>query len=323
MQYNVFFSVNIRNFFEIYNFANSMSSVLLSNEEISTKSMSQGCRMMKQSKYYFPAIFFTVLASAVTVLYDFTLIPVFQALLNLSLDSVFFSLIVMLGGILVMLIAICLQEYYQSTLITDVPKILRNNIIGQANGYEISSLINDMDLLEKNYFIPFLQIVEALTNFIVALISIIFMHWALVVLSLASFLLMMGISVLLEPYSKKMIEDFSDANQRFVQTITDCHQGNNEYRLFHIPNRFRSLHKKIRIIFYRYNHLSKKKYLCPGRKSCVKPSRTNSQFHRSRFLDRFRILSRQCLFDRQQFDRPALQCNRKDFSASKSGAGSP
>lgn len=69
-----------------------------------------------------------------------------------------------------MLIAICLQEYYQSTLIADVPKILRNNIIGQADGYEISSLINDMDLLEKNYFIPFLQIVEALTNFIVALI---------------------------------------------------------------------------------------------------------------------------------------------------------
>lgn len=200
---------------------------------------------MKKTGKFYAAVLFTILAAAGQIAYNFTLIPLFEALLAGNLSGVFRAFLLMAAVLVLMVATLCLQEYFQGMAVADTQRVMRSNIIANPQKYEISNLINDMDLLEKNYLLPYFSRVQIISNFVFCLASLLYLHWLLIVLGGVSFVIMMFLSQRLGPFSKKMIEEYAQDNERFVQEVTDFHQGRREYLLFRLLRRFRHLQEGI------------------------------------------------------------------------------
>lgn len=67
---------------------------------------------MKKTGKFYAAVLFTILAAAGQIAYNFTLIPLFEALLAGNLSGVFRAFLLMAAVLVLMVAMLCLQEYF-------------------------------------------------------------------------------------------------------------------------------------------------------------------------------------------------------------------
>ncbi|WP_308540657.1 hypothetical protein, partial [uncultured Murdochiella sp.] len=175
---------------------------------------------MRKNKAYWLTILFTILNVAANVLYNFAMALLLEALIAQDFHRLIWAVGVNFFGVFIILATDAAMKIFQAQYIVDQQLQMRKIQISRLSGYEISNLTSDMDLLENNFFTPYFNSVEKGLQIAMALAALLWIDWRLVCVSLILFGVIVITNSKMGPYSERMVQEYSTANETFLHHLT-------------------------------------------------------------------------------------------------------
>lgn len=113
----------------------------------------------------------------------------------------------------------------------------------QKVGTYASWMTNDLNQIEQMGFLPLYSLAEGAINSILAAVSLLFLHWSLLLLCVGEVLLLLMIPKLFEKKMGKAGQKVAVSNERFLEKVTDCL---NAYDTVAVFQRFPFLIQKVK-----------------------------------------------------------------------------
>lgn len=174
---------------------------------------------------------------------------ILQDIVNIATegDAEGFSMALLRAGIYLVLLAICKYTYgiLEKIIIKRITSQLRSDIFSSAMNKElctyteenageyISTLTNDLKIIEENYLLPLFKIVENVVLFIFALVTILQISPEVLITLIVCMVGMAGVSSLFGNILQKRQEFFSNQIGQYTVDIKDLLNG---YELFKYYN---------------------------------------------------------------------------------------
>lgn len=197
---------------------------------------------MRKNKAYWLTILFTILNVAANVLYNFAMALLLEALIAQDFHRLIWAVGVNFFGVFIILATDAAMKIFQAQYIVDQQLQMRKIQISRLSGYEISNLTSDMDLLENNFFTPYFNSVEKGLQIAMALAALLWIDWRLACVSLLLFGVIVLTNSKMGPYSERMVQEYSTANETFLHHLTDLFNGRKVYAVFDFSRGFKEAH---------------------------------------------------------------------------------
>lgn len=197
---------------------------------------------MRKNKAYWLTISFTTLNVAANVLYNFAMALLLEALIAQDFERLIRAVGVNFLGVFIILATDAVMKIFRAQYIIDQQLQMRKKQMSRLSGYEISNLTSDMDLLENNFFTPYFSSVENGLQIAMALAALLWIDWRLACVSLLLFGVILLANSKMGPYSERMVQEYSAANETFLHHLTDLFNGRKVYSVFDFSRGFKEAH---------------------------------------------------------------------------------
>lgn len=204
---------------------------------------------MKKTKEYWLTLLFIALNVASNVLYTFATALLLDGLITQDFHRLIRAIGFNLIGVLFILATDAAMKIFQAQYIVDQQLQMRKIQISRLNGYEISNLTSDMDLLENNFFNPYFNSIKNGLQIAMALAALLWIDWRLACVSLLLFGVIIITNSKMGPYSERMVQEYSAANKTFIHALTDLFNGRKVYAVFDFSSGFQEAHTRLFQVF--------------------------------------------------------------------------
>lgn len=204
---------------------------------------------MKKTKEYWLTLLFIALNVASNVLYTFATALLLDGLITQDFHRLIRAIGFNLIGVLFILATDAARKILQAQYIIDQQLQMRKIQISRLNGYEISNLTSDMDLLENNFFNPYFNSIKNGLQIAMALAALLWIDWRLACVSLLLFGVIIITNSKMGPYSERMVQEYSAANKTFIHALTDLFNGRKVYAVFDFSSGFQEAHTRLFQVF--------------------------------------------------------------------------
>ena len=199
-----------------------------------------------------------ILTGIATSLSSFISAQIINSLVQLDFNAFWKSIFLLIGTYLIFLLCKYIQVKLTSKTVQKMSKSLRNSILRRSTivspvefkkntvGNYTSWLTNDIAQIEQGGLLVFYELLANIINLTVALVSLLFIHWSVFILTVIIMLLIIQIPKLRAKKMRELTLNVSQNNERLSTRATELFTG---YSTFYLLSNTSFLKKELTSLF--------------------------------------------------------------------------